>query len=193
MVSACGEYRSRRIKGNRHQVSVSVDDRRQGAITEAASAAAQRLDGGQLPALPLRRLPKRVRNGKSRKTPASVAADRRMRPPIRTSTSIMRRWHANGALLQWAAVQCERCIINALWRRRMYSMAGRGLDLYFHSPCFDGIASAVLCWDFFESRGDLSAVRLHPVGYDLRGPTVSSPGRSRKPYIPSISRGASRH
>jgi hypothetical protein len=47
-------------------------------------------------------------------------------------------------------------------------MKSRRLDLYFHAPCFDGIVSAVLCWDFFESRGEADEIRLHPVGYDRR-------------------------
>jgi len=40
--------------------------------------------------------------------------------------------------------------------------------LYFHSPCFDGIVSAVLTWDFLESRFDWTDVRLHVVNYDWK-------------------------
>jgi len=40
--------------------------------------------------------------------------------------------------------------------------------LYFHSPCFDGIASGVLALDFLESRQDWSFAELHPVNYDLK-------------------------
>ena len=59
-------------------------------------------------------------------------------------------------------------------------MGSKSLELYFHSPCFDGIASAVLCWDFFENRGEASEVNLHPVGYDTRDTWLSTrlPGRS---------------
>ena len=53
-------------------------------------------------------------------------------------------------------------------------MGSQLLNIYFHSPCFDGIASAVLCWDFFESRGEASHVGLHPVGYDLRDTWLST-------------------
>lgn len=40
--------------------------------------------------------------------------------------------------------------------------------LYFHAPCFDGIVSAVLAWDFFEARRGWRSVALHPVNYDER-------------------------
>ncbi len=40
--------------------------------------------------------------------------------------------------------------------------------LYFHCPCFDGIASAVLVGDFFEATGRWSRTELHPVNYDLK-------------------------
>jgi hypothetical protein len=39
--------------------------------------------------------------------------------------------------------------------------------VYFHAPCFDGIASAVLVWDFFEVKRRWRAVRLHPVNYEI--------------------------
>lgn len=42
------------------------------------------------------------------------------------------------------------------------------LHLFFHSPCFDGIVSAVVAWDYFEHREGAADVRLHPVNYDLR-------------------------
>ena len=40
--------------------------------------------------------------------------------------------------------------------------------LYFHSPCFDGIVSAILTWDFLESKFDWADVRLHTVNYDIK-------------------------
>lgn len=47
--------------------------------------------------------------------------------------------------------------------------------LYFHAPCFDGIVSAVLAWDFFEARCGWRSVALHPVNYDLRGGWINRP------------------
>ena len=40
--------------------------------------------------------------------------------------------------------------------------------IYFHSPCFDGIASAVLVWDFLEKRDGWVRPALHPVNYGQR-------------------------
>jgi len=40
--------------------------------------------------------------------------------------------------------------------------------LYFHSPCFDGIVSAVLAWDFLERRLEWTPITLHSVNYDIR-------------------------
>jgi len=40
--------------------------------------------------------------------------------------------------------------------------------IYFHAPCFDGIVSAVLVWDFFEACRGWRSVSLHPVNYDER-------------------------
>jgi hypothetical protein len=41
-------------------------------------------------------------------------------------------------------------------------------SLYFHSPCFDGIVSAVLAYDFLEARWGWSEISLNPVNYDAR-------------------------
>lgn len=46
--------------------------------------------------------------------------------------------------------------------------------LYFHSPCFDGIVSAVLAWDFLESFQGWRSLILHPVNYDLRESWLTS-------------------
>jgi len=46
--------------------------------------------------------------------------------------------------------------------------------LYFHSPCFDGIVSAVLTWDFLEHKLSWSRVRLHTVNYDVKNYWLSS-------------------
>ncbi|MDE3154299.1 MAG: hypothetical protein KGN76_04315 [Acidobacteriota bacterium] len=40
--------------------------------------------------------------------------------------------------------------------------------LYFHAPCFDGLASAVLMWDFLETRRGWTAVSLRGVNYGIR-------------------------
>jgi hypothetical protein len=40
--------------------------------------------------------------------------------------------------------------------------------IYFHSPCFDGIVSAVLVWDFLEQRDGWVGPVLVPVNYDAR-------------------------
>lgn len=46
--------------------------------------------------------------------------------------------------------------------------------LYFHSPCFDGIASAVLAWDFLETERGWAPPVLHRVNYDRREGWLSS-------------------
>jgi hypothetical protein len=45
---------------------------------------------------------------------------------------------------------------------------GNGAHLYFHSPCFDGIVSCVLTWDFLETCQDWSVEEIHPVNYDSK-------------------------
>jgi hypothetical protein len=44
----------------------------------------------------------------------------------------------------------------------------KGACLYFHSPCFDGVSSAVLALDFLECAENWTFERLHPVNYDVR-------------------------
>jgi hypothetical protein len=41
-------------------------------------------------------------------------------------------------------------------------------NLYFHSPCFDGIVSAVLAWDFLEAKEGWTNPTLRQVNYDIR-------------------------
>ena len=41
-------------------------------------------------------------------------------------------------------------------------------QLYYHSPCFDGVASAVLAWDFLEATLGWRSCELHPVNYTVR-------------------------
>jgi hypothetical protein len=40
--------------------------------------------------------------------------------------------------------------------------------LYFHSPCFDGIASSVLTWDYLDNATNWKIKRLYSVNYDSR-------------------------
>src|SRR4051812_19537671 len=40
--------------------------------------------------------------------------------------------------------------------------------LYFHSPCFDGVVSAVLTSAYLEERKSYRQLQLHSVNYDLR-------------------------
>lgn len=47
--------------------------------------------------------------------------------------------------------------------------------LYFHSPCFDGIASAVLARDFLETHMGWQAPALRPVNYDRRSTWLATP------------------
>jgi hypothetical protein len=47
-------------------------------------------------------------------------------------------------------------------------------NLYFHSPCLDGIVSAVLTWDFLESKFDWTDVHLRAVNYEIRDHWLSS-------------------
>lgn len=46
--------------------------------------------------------------------------------------------------------------------------------LYFHSPCFDGIVSAVVAWDFLEAKQGWTVTALHAVNYGLREQWLSS-------------------
>jgi len=44
----------------------------------------------------------------------------------------------------------------------------QGATLYFHSPCFDGIVSCLLAWEFLEQNG-WTFRQLLPVNYDRKG------------------------
>lgn len=52
----------------------------------------------------------------------------------------------------------------------MYRVASmqKSAHLYFHSPCFDGIVSCVLAWDFLEVSQGWSIEDIHSVNYDIR-------------------------
>lgn len=47
------------------------------------------------------------------------------------------------------------------------------LTVYFHSPCFDGIASAVLAADFLRSKDGCRSVRFEAVNYELKSSWLS--------------------
>src|SRR5690349_15656743 len=40
--------------------------------------------------------------------------------------------------------------------------------LYFHYPCFDGLVSGALAWEFLEKERGWNITRLVPVDYTLR-------------------------
>jgi hypothetical protein len=54
----------------------------------------------------------------------------------------------------------------------------KSAHLYYHSPCFDGIVSCVLAWDFLETSQGWSIEEIHSVNYDMR-PTWLSTGLQR--------------
>ena len=64
-----------------------------------------------------------------------------------------------------------------LWER----VRGQGPTavLYFHSPCFDGIVSAVIAWDFAEAVLEWRVRDLQSVNYDRRSSWLS--GRLSEP------------
>jgi len=51
----------------------------------------------------------------------------------------------------------------------------KGAHLYFHSPCFDGIASCVLAWDFLETARGWRVEEIHSVNYDARPTWLATP------------------
>jgi hypothetical protein len=50
----------------------------------------------------------------------------------------------------------------------------RNASLYFHYPCFDGLVSAVLAWEFLEQHDGWNICDFHPVDYTLRDNWLSS-------------------
>jgi hypothetical protein len=50
----------------------------------------------------------------------------------------------------------------------------RNATLYFHYPCFDGLVSAVLAWEFLEQHDGWNISDFHPVDYTLRDHWLSS-------------------
>ncbi len=52
----------------------------------------------------------------------------------------------------------------------------RGVTLYLHFPCFDGVISAVLASEFLEDQGS-KVTQIFPVGYDQRNSWLGNPLR----------------
>jgi len=50
----------------------------------------------------------------------------------------------------------------------------KNATLYFHYPCFDGIVSAALAWEFLEQRKDWAVGELCPVNYTVRNGWLAS-------------------
>jgi len=46
--------------------------------------------------------------------------------------------------------------------------------LYFQFPCFDGLISCLLAWDFLESAGGWKITRFRPVNYDIRDKWIAT-------------------
>jgi hypothetical protein len=60
---------------------------------------------------------------------------------------------------------------------------GLGGTLYIHYPCFDGLISGVLAWDFLEMRHDWTIENVCPVNYGLREQWLSMPLDSRSAIV----------
>jgi hypothetical protein len=58
-------------------------------------------------------------------------------------------------------------VLNALTSLRQKMMPSEA-TIYFHSPCFDGMISCVLAWEFLETEERWSIRHIRPVNYDLR-------------------------
>jgi len=50
----------------------------------------------------------------------------------------------------------------------------RNSTLYFHYPCFDGLVSAVLAWEFLETHEDWRITEFGPIDYKVRGSWLSN-------------------
>src|SRR5438045_2123253 len=45
----------------------------------------------------------------------------------------------------------------------------KSATLYFHYPCFDGLVSAVLAWEYLEVQKEWRIQEFSPANYKLRG------------------------
>ncbi len=64
-----------------------------------------------------------------------------------------------------------------------YSKRTRGDTLYIHYPCFDGLISGVLAWDFLENDQHWTIREVHPVNYDVRDKWLNTPLGSRSAIV----------
>jgi hypothetical protein len=55
----------------------------------------------------------------------------------------------------------------------------KSATLYFHSPCFDGVVSAALAWEFLEKHKGWSVDELCPINYTVRNTWLS--GELKRP------------
>lgn len=55
-------------------------------------------------------------------------------------------------------------------------MRAERYNLFFHAPCFDGLTSAALAWDFLETRRDWTKVRPRGVNYGVSSKWLRLPG-----------------
>jgi hypothetical protein len=59
----------------------------------------------------------------------------------------------------------------------------RGDTLYIHYPCFDGLVSGVLAWDFLETNHNWTVQNVCPVNYNLREQWLSMSLGSRSAVV----------
>jgi hypothetical protein len=63
---------------------------------------------------------------------------------------------------------------NRMSHERAIALMEKAGHLYFHSPCFDGIVSCVLAWDFLETTEDWYVEETHSVNYDAQATWLST-------------------
>lgn len=59
-------------------------------------------------------------------------------------------------------------MLRGLWEWISHPKEASGDVLYVHFPCFDGIVSGVLAWDFLENRKDWLIREVQPINYDVK-------------------------
>jgi hypothetical protein len=59
----------------------------------------------------------------------------------------------------------------------------RGDSLYIHFPCFDGLISGVLAWEFLESHEHWTIRDVHPVNYNVRDRWLTTPLETRSAIV----------
>src|SRR5271154_4827632 len=91
------------------------------------------------------------RSGKIKRN--AICPYRAILPGPRLPGSVRERYSAT----RWMASRCSEA-----------ATMSRGAWMYFHSPCFDGIISAVIASDFLESRAGWKFERFRPVDYNIK-------------------------